>query len=56
MNKYDLEIQDKKINFILEMRNKMINDNVELLLNNGIYKGLYKFGWFLKRNKIYKNN
>ena len=25
-------------------------------LNNGIYKGLYKFGWFLKQSNIYNNN
>ena len=56
MNNYNLEIQNKRINFILKMRNKMINENVELLLNNGIYKGLYKFGWFLKQSNIYKNN
>ncbi len=51
MNKnYKIKIKNKKINIILNKRNKLINDNIELLLKNNIFKGLYKFGWFLNKN------
>ena len=47
---YKIKIKNKKVNFILNKRNKLINDNIELLLKNNIFKGLYKFGWFLNKN------
>ena len=47
---YRIKIKNKKINFIFNKRNKLINDNIELLIMNNIFKGLYKFGWFLNKN------
>ena len=47
---YRIKIKNKKINFIFNKRNKLINDNIELLIMNNIFKGLYKFGWYLNKN------
>ena len=46
---YKININEKKINFIFNKRNKLINDNIKSLVENNVFKGLYKFGWFLKK-------
>ncbi|MDC3100578.1 hypothetical protein OA434_04940, partial [Candidatus Pelagibacter sp.] len=48
---YSIICKNKKIFEILDKRNKLLSENVELLKKNNIYKGIYKFGWYLKNEK-----
>jgi len=48
---YKINLRNKNINFILNKRTKLISNNIDLLLKNNIYKGLYKFGWYLNNNE-----
>jgi len=48
---YKINLKNKNINFILNKRSKLISNNIDLLLKNNIYKGLYKFGWYLNKNE-----
>ena len=51
MENYKINLKNKKIDFILNKRNMLISDNIELLLKNNLFKGIYKFGWYLKKNE-----
>ena len=48
---FKININEKKINFILNGRNKLLNENIKLLKKNSLNKGLYKLGWFLRDEK-----
>lgn len=49
LENYKINYKNKKINFILNKRNKLISNNIDLLKKNNLIKGIYKFGWYLKK-------
>ena len=49
LKNYKINSENKKINFILNQRNKLISNNIDLLKKNNLIRGIYKFGWYLKK-------
>ena len=49
LKNYQINSENKKINFILNQRNKLISNNIDLLKKNNLIRGIYKFGWYLKK-------